>query len=87
MHAIETDEATEITCRLAFDPEALSEAVEAMAAQDVMVLGYAFEPGEDRGRACFLTTDPTNALLALEGIGLEPRRANERPQQGPWPDA
>lgn len=63
---------------MAFDPQALSRAVEAMAEQDVMVLGYAFEPSTDRGLARFWTTDVTNALLALEGIGLEPERASER---------
>lgn len=76
MHEAQTnprpkDEA-EIVCRMAFDPNRLAEAVQALAEQDVMVLGYTFEPHEDRGQARFRTTEATNALLALEGIGLEP---------------
>lgn len=81
--------AEEIGCRLAFDPAALAKAVQAMADADVMILGYTFEPHEDRGRARFLISDPTNAMLALEGLGLEPERVeeSERETGGPWPDA
>lgn len=87
MHAERTEYAAEIACRMAFDPQALAEAVQAMAEEGVMLLGYSFEPHEDRGRARFKTLNPTNAVLALEGLGLEPETLGETAERGPWPDA
>lgn len=66
-------EETQIVCRMAFDPRKLAVAVERMIQEGVELVGYAFEPARDRGQARFWVTNPTNAMLVLEELGLEPR--------------
>lgn len=78
----------EIAFEIAMDPGELADAMEALAAQAIMPLGFTIELDRDGARAHVWAADPHSAVDALETAGFAAERIgrSRAPVAGPTVD-